>query len=151
MARAARGLASSNQGRSGKAAQVLASTIGLSTGAANKKPKAVAIGAPEAISRRATGTLPHSQAGRAKPRAAPVSGPNRGSAGKRRSQPPAGLNQRTREAMPTPINRNGSAPINSPWKTAQVVASLSQPIACLHLPARDTHINQPLALHRIGE
>ena len=114
MARAPRGRAANNQGWSGKAAQVLANTIGLSTGAANRKPRAVASGAPPASRRRATGTLPHSQAGKAKPKAAPVRGPSRGWAGKRCSQRPPGLSQRAREAITTPISRKGRASITKP-------------------------------------
>ena len=112
--RAAPGRAASSQGWLGKAAQVLASTIGFSTGAANKKPRAVPTGAPPASSRRATGTLPHSQAGRAKPRAAPVRGPSRGWAGSCRSQAPPGASQRARLAIPTPISRNGRASSSRP-------------------------------------
>ena len=48
------------------------------TSAAKRKPKPVPRGAPLARSRRATGTLPHSQAGSAKPIRAPTIGARTG-------------------------------------------------------------------------
>ena len=60
-----------------------AKTIGLRTGAAKRKPKAVPMGAPLASNLLATGTLPHSQAGNANPIIAPVIGASRGFLGSR--------------------------------------------------------------------
>jgi hypothetical protein len=108
------GRANNSQGWAGKAAQVLAITIGLSTGAANRNPNAVPRGAPPTSILRATGTLPHSQAGSAKPRAAPLSGPSSGWAGSRLSQRPPGASQRASAEINTPIRRKGRASINSP-------------------------------------
>jgi len=63
----------------------------LSTGAANKETPARGPGAhPRPAARRATGTLPHSQAGRAKPRAAPLSGPSSVGLGSFRTSATAG-------------------------------------------------------------
>ena len=125
--RAPSGLAANSHGWLGKAAQVLAITTGFSTGAAKRKPKDVPRGAPPAINRRATGTLPHSQAGKAKPRAAPVMGPRSGWLGKRCNQPPPGASQRAKPAMRTPISRNGRASISRLWKIAHAVTSRLMP------------------------
>ena len=111
---APRGRAIRSQGWSGKAAHVLARTIGLRTGAANRNPRAVPSGAPLASILRATGTLPHSQAGSANPINAPVMGASKGWSGNRLIQAVCGTNQRARPAITTPSSRKGIASNSSP-------------------------------------
>ena len=89
--------------------------MGFRTGAANRNPKAVPRGAPLASIRRATGTLPHSQAGSAKPISAPVIGASSGWRGRRRIQAVCGTSQRASPAMDTPSSRKGIASSSRPW------------------------------------
>ena len=71
-------------------------------------------GAPLASRRRATGTLPHSQAGRAKPIRAPMIGASTGFLGSRSIQAPGGTAHRASPAMATPSSRNGTASSSNP-------------------------------------
>jgi hypothetical protein len=88
---------------------VLAKTIGLRTVAAKSKPKAVPIGASLARSLLATCTLPHSQAGKAKPIKTPVIGASSGFLVSLCTQAVWGISQRAIPAIATPGKRKGMA------------------------------------------
>jgi hypothetical protein len=98
----------------------------LRTGAAKRKPKAVPMGAPLARSLLATGTFPHSQAGKANPIKAPVIGAISGFLGSRWTQAVWGTSQRASPAIATPSKRKGMASSRRPWKIAQAVESFSK-------------------------
>ena len=109
--------------------------MGLRTGAAKRKPNAVPMGAPLARSLLATGTLPHSQAGSAKPIRAPVIGASSGFLGSLCTQAVWGTSQRAIPAIATPNKRKGMASSKRPWKIAQAVETSSKlaPTRCVHL------------------
>jgi hypothetical protein len=84
------------------------------------------MGAPLARSLLATGTLPHSQAGSAKPIRAPVIGASSGFLGSLCTQAVWGTSQRAIPAIATPSKRKGMASSKRPWKIAQAVETFSK-------------------------
>ena len=110
---------------------MLAKTIGLRTGAAKRKPKAVPIGAPLARSPLATGTLPHSQAGKAEPHQGPGYWSQQWIFGK--PVHPGGLG--SQPARHPRDRRKGIASSKRPWKIAQALESFSKLVStrCVRL------------------
>jgi hypothetical protein len=106
-----------------KAAAVLASTIGLTTGAASRKATPTETGRPFLKSRRVSGTVPHSQTGKSKPSAAPASAPPNAPEGIRRRSRSGETNTSTSPDAMVPNSKNGTASMKMPRKTVENVES----------------------------
>ena len=119
--------ASTIAGSPGKATAVATSTTGLMAGADSMNVSAAAPVVPSPNSRRATGTDPHSQPGRAAP---PTPATATAIAGRRGSQR-ASLSAETKAAISplitTPSTRNGSACTKTPQNTVAATARSGLP------------------------
>src|ERR1700690_4629136 len=99
------------------AVAVLNITIGLRTGAANKKAMPAGKGRPFRKRRRASGTVPHSQMGKIKPSDAPTNAAGRAGRGAERANQSSERKTSTNPDDIVPINKNGRASMNIPRNT----------------------------------
>ncbi|SHU24012.1 Uncharacterised protein [Mycobacteroides abscessus subsp. abscessus] len=117
--------ASTILGCPGKATAVATNTTGLMAGADNMKVSAAAPTDPGPYNRRATGTDPHSQPGRAAPPIPATATAATDRFGSHLASRSGVTNVATRPLTITPSARNGTAWTKTPQNTVPAVASFS--------------------------
>src|SRR5689334_4380131 len=121
--RLATNLAATISGWPGNATAVATSTTGLIAGAESKKVSAAAGVTPRDISRRAIGTEPHSQPGRAAPASAATGTAYTGRSGNTRESVAGETNAAITALTVTPRTRKGSAWTATATKTVAQLAT----------------------------
>ena len=99
------------------AVAVLNITMGLRTGAANKKEMPAGSGSPFRKRRRASGTVPHSQMGKINPSDAPTKAAGKARRGAERASQSSERKTSTNPEESVPINKNGRASMKIPKNT----------------------------------
>ena len=111
----------------GKATAVATSTTGLMAGADSMNVSAAAPETPSPNSRRATGTEPHSQPGRAAPPTPATATAIAGRRGSQRASFSAETNAAIRPLITTPSTRKGRAWTNTPQNTVAATPTSAFP------------------------